>query len=99
MKTKDIKWCPQHGYPLPCHKCGMPLSAKSQKEIYEAGYNKAMAQLAGMTEECKQMGRREVADRLTKDFEYCDSAGDNFTGIGYFISEGDWESLKKEWEL
>ena len=23
MKAKDIKWCPQHGYPLPCDKCGL----------------------------------------------------------------------------
>ncbi len=34
---EDIKWCPQHGYPLPCHKCGMPLSKIQQKDIYQAG--------------------------------------------------------------
>jgi len=22
MKVEDIKFCPLHGYPLPCHKCG-----------------------------------------------------------------------------
>lgn len=37
MEAKDVKWCPQHGYPLPCYKCGMPLSQLQQKEIYEAG--------------------------------------------------------------
>lgn len=37
MKTKDIKWCPQHGYPLPCYKCGMPLTQIQQKEVYQAG--------------------------------------------------------------
>ncbi len=27
MTTGDIlKWCPQHGYPLPCYKGGMPLT-------------------------------------------------------------------------
>ena len=31
-------------------------------EAYEKGYNKAMAQLADMTEECKQMGRQEVVE-------------------------------------
>jgi len=31
----DSKWCPQHGYPKPCDKCGMPLT--QQKEIYRAG--------------------------------------------------------------
>ncbi len=34
---EDIKWCPQHGYPLPCDKCGMPLSQLQQKEIYQSG--------------------------------------------------------------
>ena len=47
METKDVEWCPQHGYPLPCHKCGMPLSQVSQKEIYEKG---------------KQAGIREVVE-------------------------------------
>jgi len=37
MKAEDVKWCPQHGYPLPCYKCGMPLSKLQQKEIYQAG--------------------------------------------------------------
>ena len=23
MEAKYIKWCPQHGYPLPCNKCGL----------------------------------------------------------------------------
>ncbi len=26
MEAKDVKWCPQHGYPLPCDKCGMSLT-------------------------------------------------------------------------
>jgi len=37
MEAKGIKWCPQHGYPLPCHKCGMPLSQQDQRDIYKAG--------------------------------------------------------------
>ena len=37
MKAKDIKWCPQHGYPLPCNKCGRPLSHTQQKDVYESG--------------------------------------------------------------
>lgn len=47
----------------------------------------------------RQEGRREVAESLTKDFEYCDSAGDNFTGIGYFISEDEWHEKLKEWGI
>lgn len=37
MGTKDIKWCPQHGYPLPCAKCGMPISKEQRNDIYKAG--------------------------------------------------------------
>jgi len=22
MNRKEVQWCPQHGYPLPCDKCG-----------------------------------------------------------------------------
>ena len=29
-------------------------------------------------------------------WEYCESAGDNFTGKGYFISEDDWQTLLEE---
>ena len=24
VTKSEIEWCPQHGYPLPCAKCGMP---------------------------------------------------------------------------
>lgn len=37
MKAKDVKWCPQHGYPLPCFKCGLPLSPAQQLDVYRAG--------------------------------------------------------------
>ena len=26
-----VQWCPQHGYPLPCHKRGMPKSNKREE--------------------------------------------------------------------
>lgn len=50
MKAKDIKWCPQHGYPLPCHKCGMPLSQPQQREIYKAGIRETGKLLGQFTE-------------------------------------------------
>jgi len=37
---------------------------KGEEQGYKAGYDKALAQLAEMTEECKQMGRREVMEQL-----------------------------------
>ena len=69
MNPKDVKWCPQHGYPLPCAKCGMPLTQLQQKEIYEVGMRKvidwieenALRQkaLLGIIEYCwQQTGRR-----------------------------------------
>ena len=95
MKAEDIKWCPQHGYPLPCYKCGMPLSGVDQKEIYKAGYDKAMAQLAEMTEECKQLGRREVVEWL----------GGWYDVDGYSLVErliipwAQWQAKLKEWGI
>jgi len=39
MEAKDIQWCPQHGYPLPCDKCGLgqyELGKKAgMKEVVE----------------------------------------------------------------
>jgi len=26
-------WCPQHGYPLPCYKCGYPIQPKTKQDI------------------------------------------------------------------
>lgn len=41
----------------------MRLSAEAQAKIsFKAGYDKALAQLADMTEECKQIGRNEVVE-------------------------------------
>ena len=51
MEAKDVKWCPQHGYPLPCYKCGMPLNDIQQKDIYELG---------------KQAGIKTEQKRMTK---------------------------------
>ena len=45
MKPSEVKWCPQHGYPLPCPKCGMPLTGPQQKEIYEAGRQSAIKEI------------------------------------------------------
>ena len=50
MKAEDIKWCPQHGYPLPCYKCGMPLSQPQQKEIYEDGRRAGIKEVVGWIE-------------------------------------------------
>ena len=41
-----------------------PLLKARDEWHFKAGYDKAMAQLAGMTAECKQMGRKEVLEWL-----------------------------------
>ena len=43
MEAKDTKWCPQHGYPLPCAKCGLGL--------YEAGTQAGIKEVVGWIEE------------------------------------------------
>ena len=55
---------------------------------YKAGYDKALAQLADMTEECKQMGRREVVERYKKD-------NPSF----YKKYRAYWKNLEKEWGI
>ena len=108
MEAKDIKrkrWCPQHGYPLPCHKCGMPLSQTDQKEIYDAGYNKALAQLAAMTAECEQRGTKKVVEWIEKEFGYFTDDGlakiivDDGGYYGRPNSIAKWQQIKKSWNL
>lgn len=41
--------------------------SQAQAEIsFKAGYDEALTQLAEMTEECKQMGRKEVVEWLER---------------------------------
>ena len=61
MEAKDIKWCPQHGYPLPCNKCRMPLSRQDQKEIYQAGIRKVVEWIDEHSRMTYERGEGEVA--------------------------------------
>ena len=63
---EDIKWCPQHGYPLPCAKCGMP-SIESQREIFEKGRQAGIKERRSkMTVLAFVMKFRDVKDYLAK---------------------------------
>ena len=85
MEAKDIKWCPQHGYPLPCHKCGMPLSQTSQKEIYQAGIREVV-------EWIEQYPSRKMTS-LTNPLH-----GKSYTlPWGRLIEEKPWQDQKKVW--
>ncbi len=33
--AKETKWCPQHGYPLPCDKCGLGLRELGRRDVVE----------------------------------------------------------------
>lgn len=61
---------------------------KARGEGYSVGYNKALAQLAGMTEECKQMGRKEVVEFI----ERC-------IRIYFWDDVNLWQAQKKEWGI
>ena len=72
----------------------------AQAEIsFKVGYDKAMAQLADMTEECKQLGRKEVVEWI-KDVasleEYKD--GRKWRKDGMLIDWDDWQSITKRVE-
>ena len=32
-EMKQTEWCPQHGYPLPCDKCGLGVREATLKEV------------------------------------------------------------------
>ena len=67
---------------------------------FKAGWDareKAPLDKEDRCDKCYQQGIKEVVESLKENFEYLDSAGDNFTGKGYFISEGDWQGKLREW--
>lgn len=42
MEAKKVKWCPQHGYPLPCAKCGLGLEELGYEKGKKAGMKKVV---------------------------------------------------------
>ena len=94
MNAKDTKWCPQHGYPLPCDKCGMPLSPTQQKDIYEAGRKagyeqRKLEELPYYSEE-RQLGIKEAIEFMKKELpeEYNE-----------FAVWSVWQAKLKEWGI
>ncbi len=65
------------------------------KIMYEAGYDKALVQLADMTEECKQTGRQEVVKWIR------DNARHHFMlGKGTeAIDSEEWQAQLKKWGI
>ncbi len=77
------------GFPKPqyCFNC---LAA------FKAGYDKALTQLAGVTEECKQMGKQEVVEWIEQQNHH-----DNVARHpqGYYQFGGlEWQAKLKEWK-
>jgi len=96
MKSKDIKWCPQHGYPLPCYKCGMPLSHVSQGELLEEGRRNGIKEVVEWLQNNSptiQIGQ-DIAATATG---FCGKIGD----ATYYpkIKLFDWQDKLKEWGL
>lgn len=84
MKNKkDAKWCPQHGYPLPCDKCGMPLAQPLFSEL-----------LLKLTKQ----GRKEVVDWVETQ-RVAGLTLIQGIGEGIPISEKEWQAKLKEWGL
>jgi hypothetical protein len=34
-ESKETEWCPQHGYPLPCNKCGLGEREAGRQEVID----------------------------------------------------------------
>jgi len=72
-----------------------------QAEVsFKAGYDKALAQLAEMTEECKQMGRREVVEWVESDGYEVNQIACSLGDIPVFLVHKErWQAQKKEWGI
>ena len=67
---------------------------EAQAEVsFKAGYDKALAQLAEMTEECKQIGRREVVKWINQNHHYPRTKG------GYYFETEIWQAQLKVWGI
>ena len=69
-------------------------------EAYEKGYNKAMAQLADMTEECKQMGRQEVVEWVEENGDEDElECADTMPLKVFAVELSRWQAQVKEWGI
>jgi flagellar biosynthesis/type III secretory pathway protein FliH len=59
------EWCPQHGYPEPCAKCGRDETEKAYKRGFKEGKEEESTQAyhAGLADGIDR-GRREVLNFL-----------------------------------
>lgn len=95
MEKKDIKWCPQHGYPLPCNKCGMPLPQYTKQE--ENGVKKDWKDTQM---EMYKAGIKEVVEWIDEDAYQVHRGYCNLGSIPvYLIHKEQWENKKKEWGI
>jgi len=73
--------------------------AKTLIEIsFRAGYNKSLAQLVNMTEECKQIGRKEVVEWVEENYGWLSGKwlGKDMT---LSLAFDRWEAQLKEWGI
>lgn len=76
--------------------------AQTQAKIsFKAGYDKALAQLAGMTKECKQIGRKEVVEFInghsSSGAMWSEATRSN--QICLICPKYLWQAKLKEWEI
>lgn len=72
---------------------------KGKKVGFKEGYDKAMSQLADMTEECKGIGRKEVVELLLANADYECEDEDGDTCITFWFKPEVWEKQLKEWNV
>ena len=69
IEGKELEYCPQHGYPLPCDKCGLGLfelgKREGVKEVVEwiGGYDKPFPNQREWKAKLKEWGIERVTIR------------------------------------
>jgi len=89
---EDIKWCPQHGYPLPCDKCGMPLCKEGQREIYQEGFKAGQESEREFILQNTDRDKRARLEGIRKVVEW--------VNLKFKVDNDlEWQSQVKEWGL
>ena len=101
-KMEETKWCPAHGYPLPCDKCGYTGKPKIKMEELklenpcdECMYQRGVADCDGRCDKVVvYQADQQVVDKLKAEITQLKEDKKAFIAL---LKPLDKEKLKKRW--